>query len=58
MDAINVLETWYEETAKRGDPLPRSEGINATEICVIGGGLAGLTCAAELARRGKRVVLL
>ena len=57
-NAINTLETWYEETATRGDLLPRSEGAIATEICIIGGGLAGITCAAELARRGKRVVLL
>jgi gamma-glutamylputrescine oxidase len=28
------------------------------DVCVIGGGFAGLTCALELARRGQRVVLL
>ena len=58
MSAINTLETWYETTVKRGDAMPSSNGSVAAEICVIGGGLAGLTCAAELARRGKRVVLL
>jgi glycine/D-amino acid oxidase-like deaminating enzyme len=56
--AINTSETWYEETASRGDPSPSSTGTVAAEICVIGGGLAGITCATELARRGKRVVLL
>lgn len=58
MNAINNSESWYEETVKRGEGLPPSIGSVSTEICIVGGGLAGLTCAAELARRGKRVVLL
>jgi gamma-glutamylputrescine oxidase len=33
-------------------------GEARADVCVIGGGFAGLTCALELARRGKRVVLL
>lgn len=34
------------------------DGRAHAEICVIGGGLAGLTTAFELARRGRRVVLV
>ncbi|ADZ69943.1 Putative oxidoreductase protein [Polymorphum gilvum SL003B-26A1] len=34
------------------------EGRAHADVCVIGGGLAGLTTARELARRGRRVILL
>jgi glycine/D-amino acid oxidase-like deaminating enzyme len=37
---------------------PPAEGRLDAEVAVIGGGLAGLTCALELARYGKRVILL
>ncbi len=51
-------ETWYEATAQRGQMRPPLQGDIEADACVIGGGLAGLTTALELARRGKRVVLL
>ena len=50
--------TWYEATANRGAPRPWPGGRLEADVCVIGGGLAGLTAALELARRGKSVVLL
>ena len=50
--------TWYEATASRGPPRPKLEGRQEADVCVIGGGLAGLTTALELARRGVTVVLL
>lgn len=50
--------TWYEATADRGAQRPALAGKIEAEACVIGGGLAGLTTALELARRGKPVVLL
>ena len=50
--------TWYEATANRGLPRPGLSGAVEAEICVIGGGLAGLTTALELARRGRSVALL
>lgn len=53
-----ATETWYEATAQRGQPRAPLGGQTQAEICVIGGGLAGLTTALELARRGKQVVLL
>ncbi len=38
---------------------PRAlDGSQDVETCVIGGGLAGLTCALELARAGREVLLL
>ena len=50
--------TWYEATAQRGMPRPSLRGREEADVCVIGGGLAGLTTAVELARRGVSVVLL
>lgn len=50
--------TWYEATAERGPARPTLTGAHAADVCVIGAGLAGLTTALELARRGKSVVLL
>ena len=55
----NLSETtWYEATAERGPLRPALKGPVEAEACVIGGGLAGLTTALELARRGVSVVLL
>src|SRR5438270_12276209 len=51
-------ETWYEATAPRGEGMSRLGGTVEGDVCVVGGGLAGLTTALELQRRGKRVVLL
>ena len=55
---MQPTETWYEATATRGPPRPPLSGEVEADVCVIGGGLAGLTTALELARRGKSVVLL
>lgn len=58
IDAHCSERTWYEETADRGAPRPPLTGRIEAAACVIGGGLAGLTTALELARRGTSVVLL
>lgn len=42
----------------RGSPRAALRGQVKTDVCVIGGGLAGLTTALELSRRKKKVVLL
>ncbi len=57
-DANCSERTWYEATADRGGPRPAVTARLEAETCVIGGGLAGLTTALELARRGGSVVLL
>ena len=54
---INLPESWYEATAQR-PPLRSFQGAVDTDVCVIGGGFAGLTTALELSRAGKSVVLL
>jgi glycine/D-amino acid oxidase-like deaminating enzyme len=49
---------WYETTAvERRDGRPLSFDLDV-DACVIGGGLAGLTTARELARRGWSVAVL
>jgi glycine/D-amino acid oxidase-like deaminating enzyme len=55
---VKVNETWYEATVDRGDPRAPLAGAVSADVTVIGGGLAGLTTALELQRRGKQVVLL
>src|SRR5262245_4317077 len=50
--------SWYAATCVLAEPRPRFDGEGTADICVIGGGLAGLTCALELARGGRDVVLL
>lgn len=50
--------TWYEATAKRGAFQTLPAGQSEFDACVIGGGLAGLTTALELSRKGLRVALV
>lgn len=55
---IEKFETWYEATALRSAPsLPLAQKT-VTDVVVVGAGLAGLTTALELARRGIAVVVL
>ncbi|MGE3875055.1 MAG: NAD(P)/FAD-dependent oxidoreductase [Parvibaculaceae bacterium] len=53
-----VSRTWYEATAPARTPQAPLRGVEAGDVCVIGGGLAGITTALELQRRGRIVVLL
>ncbi|MEZ5791576.1 MAG: FAD-binding oxidoreductase [Nitratireductor sp.] len=56
--ATGHVPGFYSQTAGK---LPVHEPLNASltaDVCVIGGGLAGLTSALELARGGKSVILL
>ncbi|KOF54331.1 MULTISPECIES: FAD-dependent oxidoreductase [unclassified Achromobacter] len=53
------VDTYYQRTlADRDTYYPPLAGAASTDICVVGGGLAGLSAALELARRGRDVTLL
>jgi gamma-glutamylputrescine oxidase len=49
---------WYETTVHRDAPLPPAEDGARCDVAVVGGGLAGLSAALELAQRGLSVRLL
>ncbi len=55
---MNHVDSYYAASAN-GAPLsaPLSEDIEA-DVCVVGGGIAGISTALHLAERGYRVVLL
>jgi gamma-glutamylputrescine oxidase len=50
--------SWYAATRIAAPPRPRLHIDIEADVCVIGGGLAGLTTAREVARAGWSVVLI
>jgi gamma-glutamylputrescine oxidase len=50
--------TWYSGVTALPDARPALSFDLAVDVCVVGGGLAGLTVAREVARRGSSVALL
>jgi gamma-glutamylputrescine oxidase len=54
----DYVDSFYSRTMAEPGARPALEGAIETETCVIGGGLAGLATALNLAERGRSVVLL
>jgi gamma-glutamylputrescine oxidase len=53
------INSWYAASSPDPQPYaPLAPEQNLTEVCVIGGGFTGLSCALELAERGVQVTLL
>jgi len=52
------VETWYRGRLADPGPRPPLAAEVEADVCVIGGGLAGLTIALELARAGRGVCLV
>lgn len=57
-DAALAQGSYYAATAPARAPCPPLQGAARADVAVVGGGLAGLSAALELAERGRRVVLL
>ncbi|MFO1033201.1 MAG: FAD-binding oxidoreductase [Hyphomicrobiales bacterium] len=53
----NLVESWYEATANRPSYSALAGDITA-DVCVVGGGLAGLTVLRECQARGLSAVML
>ncbi|CAN5132374.1 FAD-dependent oxidoreductase [soil metagenome] len=53
--SVSTVRTVYTPTVASGDPL---EGDVTSEVVVVGGGIAGVTTAVQLAQRGADVVLV
>jgi gamma-glutamylputrescine oxidase len=51
-------QSWYAATKVAAPPRPPLNADLDVDVCVVGGGLAGLTVAREVARSGWSVVLL
>ncbi len=51
-------QSWYAETAGPLPDHPPLAGATRADVCVVGGGYAGLSAALHLAERGVSVVLL
>ncbi|MFA5520734.1 MAG: FAD-binding oxidoreductase [Castellaniella sp.] len=54
----DYIDSFYRRSLSGETTWPALEDDTQTEVAVIGGGLAGLTCALELAGRGRKVCLL
>jgi len=50
--------TWYHATAPAAPPRPGLTGLVRTRVCIVGGGLTGVSTALHLAERGIDAVLL
>ncbi|MDA7427105.1 FAD-binding oxidoreductase [Primorskyibacter aestuariivivens] len=51
-------DSWYAATAELLDPFAPLRGEVQADVCILGAGYTGLSAALELARAGRRVVVL
>src|SRR5262249_53461201 len=58
MNAEPLIDTYYARTARSVKPFAALTGRISVDVCIVGGGLAGLSPAHELIQRGLKVALL
>ncbi|MGX9354591.1 NAD(P)/FAD-dependent oxidoreductase [Roseobacteraceae bacterium S113] len=51
-------DSWYAATAAQLAPFPKLQGSTKADVCIVGAGFTGLSCALSLAKAGRRVVVL
>ena len=54
----SYLDTYYTRTLRTVEPRAALTGSLQADVCVVGAGMAGITTALELLRRGRSVILL
>ncbi len=54
----DYVDNYYVRTLSEDDQYPKLHGEVEADVCVIGGGLAGINTALGLIERGRSVVLL
>jgi gamma-glutamylputrescine oxidase len=52
------VDSWYAASAPSAPEHPPLRGEARADVCIVGGGYTGLSCAIDLRRRGYSVVLL
>lgn len=58
MPLPDYVDTYYRRTLQGETAYPPLDSRKTTDVAIVGGGFAGLTCALELAQRGHTVTLL
>jgi gamma-glutamylputrescine oxidase len=56
--SFTYIDCYYSRTLATTESYPSATGRIQADVCIVGGGLAGLTAALKLARSGRSVVLL
>ena len=56
--AMDYIDSYYRDSVSPGDPRAPLDGEIQTDVCVVGGGLAGLATALGLGERGVAAVVL
>ncbi|WP_211451212.1 NAD(P)/FAD-dependent oxidoreductase [Collimonas antrihumi] len=54
----SYIDSYYTRTLQAEQARPSLSGTLEADVCIIGGGLAGITAALELLRLGRSVILL
>jgi gamma-glutamylputrescine oxidase len=55
---VGFEDSWYHHTARKDPGYAPLDGSAKVDVCIIGAGYTGLSCAIELARKGYSVTVL